>query len=261
MKLDVCIIATVRPEVLRMTLQSFTKNLLNQFDCRAIINVDPAGETENHTQMDVVDLCREYFSEVKYRTPESPSFAGAVKWAWQQVETDLFFHLEDDWIITEKVGAEILNNFDDAAVVWVSAGYRKYKNTHYIKRKIADGVFSCHSKNMMQSTTFYLGPSFMRNSYFKAMANVMELDKDPEFQYGREPSKLITHDYPKPIFFIVTHAIIINGGRKWRRAIRLGNNRSGGDIWQLKQKSFWYAIEWTIKWRICKLYWQMRYCK
>ena len=128
MKLDVCIIATVRPEVLKMTLQSFTKHLLNQFDCRVIINVDPAGDTENHTQMDVINLCREYFSEVIYRTPESASFAGAVKWVWQQVETELFFHLEDDWVLKRKIDKnEMVQLFDDTKVVNVSAGYHSKK--------------------------------------------------------------------------------------------------------------------------------------
>lgn len=107
-KLDVVIIATIRAELLHMTLSSFTDKLLHQFDCRAIINVDPVGETDRNTQTDIVNICRAYFPEVVFTCPPKPSFAKAVKTAWTQVQTDLFFHLEDDWILRYEIPAQDL---------------------------------------------------------------------------------------------------------------------------------------------------------
>ena len=46
MKIDITTTAIIRPEILRMTLHTFRKNLLHEFDARLIINVDPIGETD-----------------------------------------------------------------------------------------------------------------------------------------------------------------------------------------------------------------------
>jgi hypothetical protein len=40
-KLDVVVIATLRPQILDVTLNSFYHGLLKDFDVRVIINVDP----------------------------------------------------------------------------------------------------------------------------------------------------------------------------------------------------------------------------
>jgi len=119
--LDVTMTATVRADILRMTLRSFHKNFLHNFTARMIINVDPVGDTENNAPIDMVNICREYFSEVVYRTPDTPSFAAAVQWCWRQVETDVFFHLEDDWILRRPVApAEMLRVFDDPNVMGIT---------------------------------------------------------------------------------------------------------------------------------------------
>jgi len=263
MKLDVCIIATVRPEVLKMTLQSFTKNLLNQFDCRAIINVDPVGDTARCAQMDVVHLCREYFPRVVYRTPDTPSFAGAVKWAWQQVETDWFLHLEDDWLLTKRVDAEpFVSAFQDAMVVNIIVGSRRRKkDAALVQQRIADGRLKPYSDDAKRARSFVLMPGFMRNSYFKQMADIMEQDKDPEFQYMGAPNKLITPDFPEPIFLWRTQPLLIDSGRKWRKAMRLGKNRECAvdDTWLQKKKGVVAEIEWKLKWNLAKMYWQIRF--
>ena len=52
-------IAIKRPEILRLCLETFKKNLLNQFNVRIIINVDPVGE-ENYSQKDIVNIAKEH---------------------------------------------------------------------------------------------------------------------------------------------------------------------------------------------------------
>ncbi len=263
MKLDVCIIATVRPEVLQMTLRSFTKNLLNQFDCRAIINVDPAGDIENYSQMDVVNLCREYFNEVICRTPETPSFAGAVQWCWQQVQTEFFFYLEDDWILRRKlVSNELLSLFEDPAVVTVKLN--KF-NGKRMQREINAGHVTRINDGIVSRGNFALGPGFMRTTYIRQIVTRVELDKDPESQYEEDSKKSITDDYPRPIFLQVAtdKSLTISTGGKWMRSKSIRKNCGTGmpTTWSsLDNKTTIKIIKHTICWHIKKRIWSIRYC-
>ncbi len=263
MKLDVCIIATVRPEVLQMTLRSFTKNLLNQFDCRAIINVDPAGDIENHSQTDVVNLCRENFDEVIYRTPETPSFAGAVQWVWQQVQTEFFFHLEDDWILRRKLDQnKLLSLFEDPAVV--ATKLNKF-NRKRMQQRINAGHVTRINDGIVSRNSIGLGPGFMRTAYIRQIAIRMELDKDPEFQYEEDTNKLITDDYLRPTFLQVAtdKKLTISTGGKWMRSKSI-RKICGSDMpttWgSLDDKTIFRTIRHRICWHIKKRIWQIRYC-
>ncbi len=248
-----------------MTLRSFTKNLLNQFDCRAIINVDPAGDTANNTQMDVVNLCREYFDEVIYRTPETPSFGGAVQWCWQQVQTDFFFHLEDDWILKRKVNPqELLQLFDDTKLVNVV--FNKWgwtRNRKRLERDINEGNAFPHSENFLTVRGFGLNPGFIRTNYIKQIVNRMELGKDPAYQFVHEPSKYVTQDYPNPLFLwmVADDNLVINVGGVWRRYKCIAKDGNQDAIWSPKQKPLWRRIQYPLKWRTTKWYWQTRYCQ
>ncbi len=97
MNIDITTSATIRPDLLDRTFTSFRENLLNDnHKYRLIINIDPIGEN-NRTPDDVLKVARKHFSNVVYRIPESPCFPAAVIWCWKQTESDLIFHLEDDW--------------------------------------------------------------------------------------------------------------------------------------------------------------------
>src|SRR5438105_4658591 len=113
MKIDVVMTATLRPEVIDLTLFSFSKNFFAQLDdLRLIINIDPIGESQCQSK-DIVEICRRYFGNVIYRSPDQPSFSRAVKWCWEQVEAGLFLHLEDDWLLTKFVPLErVLSRFE-----------------------------------------------------------------------------------------------------------------------------------------------------
>lgn len=213
--------------------------------------------------MDAVNLCREYFPQVVYRAPKTPGFAGAVKWVWEQVETDLFFHLEDDWILTGPVDVKpLLDAFRDGMVVHIIVGSRhRKKDATLVQQRIVAGCLKPYSEDAMRARSFVLAPGFMRNSYFKQMANMMELDKDPEFQYLGAPNKLITSDFPKPVFLWRTQPLIVDIGRKWRKSMRLEKRRdaTGNDTCLQKRKSVLAEIEWKLKWNLAKLYWQIRF--
>ncbi|MBF0261235.1 MAG: hypothetical protein HQL97_05250, partial [Magnetococcales bacterium] len=85
--LDVVTTATLRPELLDITYLSFTSKLLAKFPSRRlIINIDPIGEPRA-TLEQMLEVCHRHFDQVIYRYPDTPSFARAVHWAWQQVES------------------------------------------------------------------------------------------------------------------------------------------------------------------------------
>ncbi len=269
-KLDVVIVATVRADILRMTLQSFCNHFLYQFDCRAIINVDPMGETDKNNQMDMVNICREYFDEVIYRTPAKPSFVGAMKWGWQQVETNLFFHLEDDWILKTEIDCnEITNLFKHENVVSVSihkldcAGTNIYLNHH----KLAINWFD--DLNLVFPTISF-NPVMLRTAYIKQLANKLDLQKDPETQWNAGNNH--TDNYAKPIFLWRTtnESAVIDTGSHWRKVndIRKQGGTSTETHWQKHiSKSFGGGISDKLRYanRMRKYYfikrnWQ-QYCK
>ena len=63
-KIDLILIATLRPEILEITLNSFYHKLLKNFNVRLIVNVDPIGDTR-YTQQDVINICKKYFPNIR----------------------------------------------------------------------------------------------------------------------------------------------------------------------------------------------------
>src|SRR5262245_309758 len=96
---DVCIVATRRPELLRRTLQSFSENMLRHFQvARSIINIDPAFGDEDDLAA-CIAVVREYLPETEVLTPEVPGFCAAVKSNWSRTGSEFVIHLEDDWTL------------------------------------------------------------------------------------------------------------------------------------------------------------------
>ena len=95
-EIKVTILATLRPGILRRTLDSFAK-LFGDTACAAVINVDPIGE--KCQQNDVLDVCWDHFDIVFARTPDEPNMNFARKWLWEQAgDARYVFNLEDDWV-------------------------------------------------------------------------------------------------------------------------------------------------------------------
>ena len=259
MKLDVCIIATVRPEVLQMTLQSFTKCLLNQFECRAIINVDPAGDTVRHLQMDVVNLAREYFSEVIYRTPSAPSFSGAVQWCWQQVQTDFFFHLEDDWILRRKLDSnELVSLFGHGDVVGVTLNRRIRADAFAVIARAGKSV-TFHNEFYVYHPGVSLNPSLFRTKYVQPLAHRFDSKQDPEYQINK-----LTKDDPELFLWHVSDSpLTIDIGKHWRKMqnIKKSKNDQRFSEWHIAtQPTRARGAVRRLKWNTRKYIWRIKYC-
>jgi len=101
MNIEYTTTATCRPEVFERTLASFSSKLIgNNFKSSLLhLNVDPVPVAND--AVEVLRVARRYFGSVNCNIPERPSFPAAVRWCWSQPSTDYFFHLEDDWEMTE----------------------------------------------------------------------------------------------------------------------------------------------------------------
>lgn len=249
-KLDVVIIATIRPEILRLTLDSFMAGLLYGYHTRAIINIDPIGEN-GHTQREILDLCCSYFHSVVSRTPETPSFSDAVRWCWSQVETEFFLHLEDDWCLKRKVGPEaVLRGFDKPDVVAVR--FNLTRNTKFP----SDGC-------LVRSSSLSLNPSIFRSKYVRELLSRFDTRLDPEKQFSSNPSST---SFPNPIFnYFGTpndDGIVIDTGKKWRNSAALfkWDKSSSEVVWQRSNINLLKRMMLYAKYRLYLAYWRARYC-
>jgi len=165
--IDVVTTATLRPELLELTYRSFHKRLLSRYrHCRLIINIDPLPVPDETKLEKILAISHRWFPEVVYRTPESPSFPAAVRWAWSQLESDFCFHLEDDWLL--------LKHIDPVRV----AGY-------FAKDPRLAEVTLNPSRNKPIVPGLALRPSFFRRSFIESALPHFDDALDPEKQWRR----------------------------------------------------------------------------
>ncbi|QTR48842.1 hypothetical protein [Candidatus Thiothrix anitrata] len=246
--IDVVLIATIRPEILKITLSSFKNKMLYEkiFNHRIIINIDPIGDSEK-TQQDIINICKEYFNDVIYNTPSTPSFPRAVKWAWAQVNSEFFLHLEDDWCLKKSVDLEE-----------ISQSFRENENLVSIRLNLRK------NPNILNKTKFSLNPCVFRSSYIKNLYKKFDISKDPEKQFM---DQLDTEKFPHPEFFLYglanEGAYVIDTGKKWRKAQGLkkwGNpldvsSWTKGKLPYIKEKYF------HLKYMAFICYWKIKFCK
>jgi len=181
--LQVCLIATRRPEILEITLNSFNRNLFSNFNViNFFANLDPAfGNTGQHKL--TKDCIRDYFPNAVINEPAKASFGHAVKWAWGKFENGLALHLEDDWRLNEKVTpGDVFEKLKSGySAVTLCGNHKKwYKRRSYL-------WVGC------RRTSFpYLGikkvpalgtqPKFIRGEFARELSNLMDPNLDPEKQ-------------------------------------------------------------------------------
>ncbi len=256
-KIDVVLIATLRPEILEITLNSFYHKLLKNFDVRLILNVDPIGD-KKYTKLDIIKVCKKYFSNIILRSPQSASFSKAVKWGWQQVKSDIFFHLEDDWCLKKNVDGKVVNDyFLDPNIVSISLNIKSNKEYAEQPEKTKD-----------PNDKLYIGlalrPSFFRTLYIKEQLQKFDIKLDPEKQFSRNIS---TKKFLNPIFKyyggINDGSMIIDTGKYWREKNKFKKwDLSSKDItYQNKKTKIVSLSYYTCKYYFLKAYWNLFYCK
>lgn len=235
---DFVIIATLRPEILRLTLDSFRP----LFECfpnrRLILNVDPVGE-QSVGQQQIIDLCASYFSEVLSRAPAKGSFSEAVFWAWGEVKSDVFFHLEDDWCLKSPIDVvSAAKALEDENVVAVRLNLKKNLT------RDSDG--------------FSLNPSFFKTKFIKSILSNFDVALDPEKQYRPMPDGFLDSKiryYGK----VGDGPFVIDTGKRWRKMHGLVKWVPGGEngvTWGSAKVSSWFAF---LKYKLFLIYWRLRY--
>ena len=251
-KIDLILIATLRPEILEITLNSFYHKLLKDFDVRLIVNVDPIGDTK-YTQQDVIKICKKYFPNMLSNMPAEPSFSKAVLWCWQQINSKIFFHLEEDWCLKSKVDVKnMLAPFENKEVVSV-----RLNITRNSKFKAID--------NLVITDAFSLNPSFFRSAFIKEKIKKFDANQDPEKQICKNIKSGL---FPNPKFILYgkfnEKSLVIDTGKIWRenRSLdkwdSLGN---GPSIWHNKKTSFIRKLYLNIKYRFYISVWKLRFCR
>ena len=198
------VISTLRPKLLNLTLASFQKHFLNQFGYyRIILNVDPVGE-ENTSQEAILELVKKYNENVIACTPKTGNFSQAVRWAWSQVESPYFLHLEDDWFLKKKVLK------DDIFEQFVSD-----EKLTGIRLNLSRNP----SERPLYSDGLSLNPSIFRTSVIQSLLGDFDIAKDPEKQFRKNESLKMQkfHYYGRP----KESSYVVDTGKKWRKSLGL----------------------------------------
>jgi len=207
--LDITMTATIRPEVINLTLKSFFKRFLHQFDStRLIINIDPIGD-ESHTVDDVILVCKRYFKTIIVNTPKTASFPKAVKWCWEQVESEYFLHLEDDWLLKKIINKDLVLKLmcDDTI-----------KSIRFFLSR--NSKFNLIDESYCYSNAFSLNPSIMRKDFIEDLLLRFDINLDPEKQFSDIDSnsnskiKFILYGEKSDGYFT------IDIGTKWRKFLK-----------------------------------------
>lgn len=193
MKIDVTTTAMPRPELLDKTYSSFVRHTDIQFD-RLFLNVDSFPDMSAEERLEksqaCIDVAKKYFHEVISNITEVGCFPAAVKWCWQLADTDYILHLEDDWeLFTDACLSDLLPMFTPDIY---QVSLRAYAR---------------------QTPRFMLCPSLIRQDCYKAVAENLPADKNPEV-WIRLQNRWKSVTYPA----IPYDKIIIKDlGRDWLR--------------------------------------------
>lgn len=189
MSIDVVTTAIRRPEIFKFALRGyFGGGLRNLPKVRLILNIDPIG---NGDIRKMVDMAREYVDEVVVRVSPESNFAAAVNWAWSQVETEYFLHLEDDWLFRRPIDFDLwLDNLTKAdSGVCQSVLLRKNART--------------------QNFRFSFRASLAKKLVIEKVLPI-PLDSDPEKYVANILGEGVSRDYGRPYQ-------LIDMGRKWAK--------------------------------------------
>jgi len=244
--LDITMTATIRPEVVNLTLKSFFKRFLYQIEnVRLIINIDPIGD-ERHDANDVIIVCKKYFQNIIVNTPNTASFPKAAKWCWEQIESEFFLHLEDDWLLRKNINSksvfELMSKNDEIKSVRFFLSKNK-------KTNLSDNRY-CYSNG------FSLNPSIVRTSFIKEILKRFDTDLDPEKQF----SDLVNDNKIKFILYgnKTDGNYTIDIGKKWRKLQNFDKpNISLSSIKSWKKRRFTsFNIKDYLNYKVHMFYWE-----
>lgn len=243
--IDITMTATIRPAILKNTLDSFYKNMFykNFERFNLIINIDPVGDKVKSKE--VLKICRSYFSKDKISVmfPVIPAFPQAVLNVWGQVKSDWIFHLEDDWILNRKI------DIDD--MISILKDYKELACLRLYKSKIPKGkrpIFfkSRYSYNKRgfyisedKKRQFGLNPVLIRRKFLKEALPLMVNHKNPEkqFRYSNIKMREVLMRWSYAIYGSPGNkALISDIGRSWMNSKSIYKKPDKGQFLKWEKK-------------------------
>ena len=191
-----------RHNLLRQTIDSMVSNIngVDFSNSTIYINMDQAPTRILSDEDSTLDYLNKIFGRVVAHQPSSPNFTKAIHWCWSQPKEELFFHLEDDWVLREKVGIDdMLKYFEDSKVFALNLRAYSFKNPR-----------PC------------LLQSLWRKSFCEEFLNTLDFQRNPENQLRSfvKGTEYYNIHYPKGIDDIIVEDI----GREWLRNKGLQRN-------------------------------------
>ncbi|WP_227286975.1 MULTISPECIES: glycosyltransferase family 2 protein [Paracoccaceae] len=238
MKIDICMTAVRRPDLLKTTLDSFQENLFSNFvvEC-AYVNLDPAfGDASDEASCE--EVLRSMFPRVQIRKPETPSFGAAVKWLWGQAADNVMFHMEDDWICLEHMDPQDIEPFlrkGYDAVAPLTIEHHWKRRYPYLTDK--EAWFSLFGKTIYRRVSALgTSPKFILPAFANAVAELLIPSLDPEKQQARDINPALAELVQSRKCAVLTRGkrtpMIRDIGRAWAAEVGISKVVTGGEtVW------------------------------
>ncbi len=225
---DVCLVATRRPDLLAQTLASFDEGLFRHFQIRRIIaNIDPFFGTLAD-QQECVRLIRQYDPDALITQPVEPGFAAAVARTWSASTSDVILHLEDDWLLKRPVHpADLEEMLEDRRIGQLSFNHAtkdwslRRKGHFCYTRGQRYSAFGVRLPFKQKVPLFLTAPSFFSGEFARGAAALMDPSFDPEKQFCRGVNPTLeayVHPFRNLIVGENPDFYIEDIGRAWREA-------------------------------------------
>lgn len=224
MIVDVCLVAGRRPDLIQATLDSFNENLFQNFTIGCFIaNIDPVFGTQDD-QARCREIIRSFFPDARISEPAEPGFCAAVKRNWAVSEAEVMLHLEDDWLLNRPVTPADISGFQDPRVAQICFNHA---NKRWPVSTKGPFVFGRKRRRFLGLPTpfrtkapqFTTSPSFLRGSFARKCAALMDENFDPEKQFFKGVNEPL-EDYISPYLNMVLGEgpdyMIVDIGRDWR---------------------------------------------
>ena len=222
--IDLSIVSTRRPGLLSATVDSFQENIFVNFRIKNVyVNIDPIFGTEADHKS-VISIIQKQFPSAVIFEPATPSFGAAVKRLWTATTADYVFHLEDDWVVLQSLGEEILLPFSDTRVQQVSfhtadQNWNIKKRGHIHERKVNLRPFGIKTPFYRSIPKFTTSPSILRGDFARSAAALMMPNHDPEKQFYSSANmdlEKMAYPFRNYIFSPEGIPVIKDIGREWR---------------------------------------------
>lgn len=240
MKIDVTILGGSRPDLLIRTLDSFQEKLMKNFEIgNVFVNLDLFGGNE-FERGDCAHIVKKHFENPIIQSPEYSSFGLAVKSLWSKPTSQIFLHMEDDWIFNTSIMPADIDNLFDSKTKQVALHFGRYHRYlpgrfHWAKKS----YFGLDIFPDLKRPVFATSPSFIESNFARQCAALMNPNLDPEKQMSNGLVQELS-DYTSKYrcrLLKKKHGLdhVTDIGRLWREVNGIEKKfRNGSSVWEEK---------------------------